>query len=98
MSVARSLREWVFIQAYNNRLLTTEKVADECKANKLVDKRSRKKWRSLFSLLEDKNHAHQVYKKNQMHLSFSLFVCRRTFPSNLKALKTNVICYMAKQE
>ena len=63
MSVARSLREWVFIQAYNNRLLTTEKVADECKANKLVDKRSRKKWRSLFSLLEDKNHAHQVYKK-----------------------------------
>ena len=25
-------------------------------------------------------------------------VCRRTFPRKLKALKTNVICYMAKQE
>ena len=25
-------------------------------------------------------------------------VCRRTFPSKLKALKTNVICYMAKEE
>ena len=37
-------------------------------------------------------------KKKSNASSFSLFVCRRTFPSNLKALKTNVICYMAKQE
>ena len=42
VSEARSLREWVFIQPYSNRLLTVEKVADECKASKLVNKCSHK--------------------------------------------------------
>ena len=55
----------------------------------------------LFSLVVDKNNAHQVHKydvKNQIYLSLSPMFCRWTFPSKLKVLKTNVICYMAKQE
>ena len=36
--------------------------------------------------------------KNQIYLSLSPMFCRWTFPSKLKVLKTNVICYMAKQE
>ena len=57
--------------------------------------------KKLFSLLVDKNNAHQVHRydvKNQIYLSLSPMFCRRTFPSKLKVLKTNVICYMAKQE
>ena len=55
----------------------------------------------MLSLLVDKNNAHHVYKcdiENQIYVSFSLIVRQRTFPNNLKTLKTNVICYMAKQE
>ena len=57
--------------------------------------------KKLFSLLVDKNNAHQVHKydvKNQIYLSLPPMFCRSTFPSKLKVLKTNVICYMAKQE
>ena len=57
--------------------------------------------KKLFSLLVDKNNAHQVHKydvKNQIYLSLSPMFCRRMFPSKLKALKTNVICYVVKQE
>ena len=40
----------------------------------------------------------QIWYKNQIYVSLSLKVRWRTFPSNLKALKTNVIFCMAKQE
>ena len=53
---------------------------------------------NLFSLLVDKNNAHQVHKydvKNQIYLSLSPMFFRRTFLSKLKVMKTNVICYMA---
>ena len=45
--VARSLSDLFFIRPYNHRLLTTEKVVDECKAIKLVNKCSRKKCQKL---------------------------------------------------
>ena len=42
------IAQWsVFIRPYNHRLLTTEKVVDECKAIKLVNKCSRKKCQKL---------------------------------------------------
>ena len=40
----------------------------------------------------------QIWYKSQIYVSFSLMVCRRTFSRKQKALKTNVICNMAKQE
>ena len=57
--------------------------------------------KKLFSLLVDKNNAHQVHKydvKNQIYLSLSPMFFRRTFLSKLKAIKTNAICNMAEQE
>ena len=43
-----SIAQWsVFIRPYNHRLLTTEKVVDECKAIKLVNKCFREKCQKL---------------------------------------------------
>ena len=43
-----SIAQWsVFIRPYNHRLLTTEKVVDECKAIKLVNKCSPKNCQKL---------------------------------------------------
>ena len=53
----------------------------------------------VIFLLVDKSNAHQVHKygiKNPIYLSFSSMIRRRTFLSDLKALK--MICFMAKQE
>ena len=58
-------------------------------------------WKKLFSLLVDKNNAHQVQKydvQNQIYLSLSPMFFRRTFLRKLKAIKTNAICNMAEQE
>ena len=57
--------------------------------------------KKLFSLLVDKNNAHQVHKydvKNQIYLSLSPMFFRSTCLSKLKAIKTNAICNMAEQE
>ena len=43
-----AIAQWsLFIQPCNNRLLTTKKVVDECKAIKLVNKFSRKNFSGL---------------------------------------------------